>query len=44
MKYVGKRQVMSVKKFLRGSAETLEILVKNEVFAPVPSLGCDFLL
>jgi len=43
MKYVGKRQVMNVKKFLRGSGETLEILAKSAVFAPVSSSGCDFL-
>jgi hypothetical protein len=35
-------QAMSVKKFLRGSAETLEILAKSEAFAPASSSGAIF--
>jgi hypothetical protein len=33
---------MSVKKFLRGSLETLEILAKNEALATVSSSGATF--
>ncbi|MEI8343954.1 MAG: hypothetical protein WCF93_03335 [Candidatus Moraniibacteriota bacterium] len=45
MKYVGKKQVMSVKEFQASffsRKSAAEILVKNAVFATVPSSGASF--